>query len=259
MGKSEENGAENDMETNSMYSLGENGGPRPSRSEAVLERLTELLVSGALKPGDTFPSEAELARRFGVSKPIIREALRQLSVMGAIEIRQGKPSVVRQLDAKPLQFYLRLAMASLERGLAEAIEVRRAFEIHSAMLAAAQAREEDKARLREILDRMEASKNEEDGWVQADIDFHMAIAVMTGNTLLRFMCEAFKSMMDDTIRTVHKHWDMRNPDETVARHVRVADAISRNDPQAAAQAMNAHFDATIPITLAATTKSKGEV
>lgn len=238
------------MEPNSIYSLADGGGRRISRADAVLERLTSLVITGALKPGDIFPSESELARQFEVSKPIVREALRQLAVMGAVEIRQGKPSVVRPLDAKPLQLYLQLAVASLDKGLAEAIEMRRAFETHCAMLAARHATDAQKAALGEILQRMIAAQDEENAWVAADIDFHMAIAEMTGNTLLRFMCEAFQSTMDTTIRAIHQRRDLRDPVKTVARHTRIHDAIVAGDPAAAHAAMNEHFDATVPVSLA---------
>ena len=91
-----------------------------------------------------------------------------------------------------------------------------------------------------------------------NLDFHLAIAETSQNRLLRFLCEAFRATMDHTIRAIHRRWDLRDPDETVARHARIVEAIARNDPDAAVVAMNAHFDASIPVALAVISALRSE-
>ena len=77
------------------------------------------MKAGRLRPGDKLPSERDLAERFRVSRPTVREAMRGLSVLGVIEIRHGGGAFVTALDAadllKPLNFFLSLSDVSIER------------------------------------------------------------------------------------------------------------------------------------------------
>jgi GntR family transcriptional repressor for pyruvate dehydrogenase complex len=216
-------------------------------TDVVLDKLVSLLLSGRLKAGDTLPSESELARSFNVSKPIVRLALRQLAAMGVLDIRQGKPSVVRELDARPLELYLQLAVSSLEGGLEDAVELRRALETRAAALAAARRSDEDVKRLQAILRTMSDVRMEHEAWIAADIEFHAVIARASGNSLIKFLNQALHSTMHYVIGTLHARKDMRNADETVARHREIVDAIERRDVAAAQRAMNDHFDKSVPI------------
>ena len=74
------------------------------------------------------PSEARIATSFGVSKPIAREAIRQLAAMGVVHIQQGKPTRVQALDAAPLDRFFRFAVRGSKTGLTEAVELRRMLE-----------------------------------------------------------------------------------------------------------------------------------
>lgn len=92
----------------------------PSRlGDAVIERLTAAILEGHLKPGDALPSESQIALTFGVSKPIAREALRELAAMGVVQVQQGKVSRVRAIDSGPLSRFYRFAVARTETGLQE--------------------------------------------------------------------------------------------------------------------------------------------
>src|SRR4051812_36767680 len=101
----------------------------PSRlGDAVIERLTQAIVDGRLKPGDLLPSEGQIAATFGISKPIAREALRELAAMGVIRVQQGKVSRVRAIDSGPLARFFRFAVGRTEHGLHDAVELRRMLE-----------------------------------------------------------------------------------------------------------------------------------
>src|SRR6478735_10843163 len=109
----------------------------PSRlGDVMLERLTQAIVDGRFKPGDALPSESQLASAYKVSKPVVREAVRELAAMGVVQIQQGKVSRVRALDGGPLQRFYRLAMGGGQRRLIEAVQLRRILEIPIARLAA---------------------------------------------------------------------------------------------------------------------------
>jgi len=231
-----------------LYQL-EDTRQRVPLTDIVLDKLVSLLLSGKLKTGDIFPSESDLARSFNVSKPIVRLALRQLAAMGVVEIRQGKPSVVRELDARPLELYLQLAVSSLDGGLEDAVELRRALETRAAALAAERRSDEDVAHLRSVLETMSRVRMEHEAWIIADIEFHTIIARASGNSLIGFLNQALHSTMRYVIGTLHARKDMRNADETVQRHREIVDAIERRDAPAAQQAMSDHFDRSVPIAV----------
>ena len=231
-----------------LYQL-EDTRQRVPLTDIVLDKLVSLLLSGKLKAGDIFPSESDLARSFNVSKPIVRLALRQLAAMGVVEIRQGKPSVVRELDARPLELYLQLAVSSLDGGLEDAVELRRALETRAAALAAQRRSDEDVAHLRSVIETMSQVRMEHEAWINADIEFHTIIAQASGNSLIGFLNQALHSTMRYVIGTLHARKDMRNADETVKHHREIVDAIERRDVPAAQQAMSDHFDRSVPIAV----------
>src|SRR5690606_5045166 len=109
---------------------------RAPLSEGISDQLIEMIAAGELKMDDPLPSEAELAAPFGVSKPVVREALKQLSLFGIVEIRQGRVARVKPLDSSALEGFFRLAVRSDSNGLRDAIELRRAVEVELAELAA---------------------------------------------------------------------------------------------------------------------------
>ena len=116
--------------------FGEEGIASSRLGTAVIERLTRAIVDGRLKPGDPLPSEGQIAATFGISKPIAREALRELAAMGVIQVQQGKVSRVRAIDCEPLARFFRFAVGRTEQGLHDAVELRRMLEPRIAHLAA---------------------------------------------------------------------------------------------------------------------------
>jgi GntR family transcriptional repressor for pyruvate dehydrogenase complex len=218
----------------------------PSRlGDAVIERLTQAIVDGRLKPGDPLPSEREIAASFGISKPIAREALRELAAMGVIQVQQGKVSRIRAIDSAPLERFFRFAVGRTELGLHDAVELRRMLEPQIARLAALRHGAEDLARLHEILAAMKASLGDVPRWIAADLAFHGQLAAMTSNALvvlqMRGLEPVIRQMMvrfNDRAARTRDDWK-----ETLRRHVRIADAITSRDPQAAEAAMQRHFEA----------------
>ncbi|RLD03867.1 MAG: hypothetical protein DRI65_11930 [Chloroflexota bacterium] len=235
------------LQHDGIYHLSEIHRPKVTRAEAVYQHLTQLLLDGKLSEGDELPSEAELARTFEVSKPIVREALRKLEVMSIIKIRHGKPPIVSPIDGKPLQLYLQLALTSMESGLTESIELRRVLECHAASLAALNATPEDFEYLNSLIEELTAHQDNTDKWVELDLAFHHEIARLSGNQLLKFMIEALGKIMGNVMRSLHHRTDLRDPAATIERHRRVYQAIAANDPDAARTEMNNHFDASLPV------------
>ena len=127
--------------------------------DLVAQQLTDLIESGTLGPGDRLPAEGALARRFGVSKPVVREALRQLSALGVISRHQGRVATVEPLSAQPFQTCFRFAVGGSKVRLLEAVQLRRALEEHAVAMAAARISEEGIARLKFALGVMDAARD----------------------------------------------------------------------------------------------------
>ncbi|UZF94965.1 FadR/GntR family transcriptional regulator [Bosea sp. NBC_00550] len=218
----------------------------PTRlGDALIQRITQAIHDGRLKPGDVLPSEARMAASFGVSKPIAREAIRQLAAMGVVHIQQGKPTRVQALDAAPLDRFFRFAVRGSKTGLTEAIELRRVLEPPVARYSAERRSEADVVRLTEILKRLENSWADVPRWIEADLDFHEAIAASAGNTLLDLQIRALRPLNREIMELFNSR-STRNIDdwrETYERHVEVVDAIRAGDGEWAERAMSKHFEA----------------
>jgi GntR family transcriptional regulator, transcriptional repressor for pyruvate dehydrogenase complex len=221
-------------------------GVAPSRlADTVIERLTQAIVDGRLKPGDRLPSESQIAATFGISKPIAREALRELAAMGVIQMQQGKVGRIRAVDSGPLARFFRFAVGRTAQGLHDAVELRRMLEPQIARFAAQRRTEAEVAALRVILAEMEASLGDIPRWIVADLAFHAQIAAMAHNALVALQMEGLEPVVREMMirfndRAARKRADWR---ETYNRHLRVAEAIAAGNAEAAEQAMRDHFRA----------------
>lgn len=223
---------------------------REKLSDVALRRLIALLIEAGMKPGDALPSEGELARAFDVSKPVVREAMHRLVAMGAVEVRQGRPTTIRAITSAPLELFFRFAMRASPSGLLEAVELRSALETQIVGLAAERIGADGIAALRATLARMIAARDTLDAWVEADVHFHLTLARAAGNTLISFLIEALAGTMAETIRALHAQRGLRDPQATLDRHRAIVDAVAARDPEAARAAMEAHFAATRPVVRA---------
>jgi GntR family transcriptional repressor for pyruvate dehydrogenase complex len=218
----------------------------PSRlGDAVIERLTEAILDGRLKPGDALPSESRIAARFGISKPIAREALRELAAMGVIQVHQGKTSRVRAIDSGPLARFYRFAIGSSRQGMLDAVELRRMIEPQVARIAAGRRTPTDIAELQAVLKRMKSAMGQISAWMEADLAFHNHLAVMTHNSLIMLQCKALEPVVGQMMVRFNARTEREMPDweATFLRHAKVADAVIAGDAAAAETAMRQHFEA----------------
>ena len=214
-------------------------------ADGVLAELTAAILDGRLPEGSALPSEARLAARFGVSKQVVREAIRQLSALGVLEIGQGRSTRVRGMDAEPLGRFWSFAVGATRQGLREAVEFRRLLEPPIAALAAERAIEDGVATLRAALARMEAALTDTSLWIEADLDFHESIARMAGNHLVELQMRGLRpviarvmGMLNMAGRRTESDWRV-----TLDRHARVLHAVAARKPAAAHRAMLDHFGA----------------
>jgi GntR family transcriptional repressor for pyruvate dehydrogenase complex len=214
-------------------------------ADGVLAALSQALLDGRLKPGEALPSEATLAARFGVSKQVIREAIRELAALGAVQIGQGRATrVVEMTDAQPLARFWRFAVGSTHERLVEAVELRRIFEPQVARLAAEHATPDGVAALQDALGKMEKALGDVPAWIPADLDFHEQLSRMSGNRLVRLQVQGLRPVMEEVLKYFNSTQRTKADwQRTLARHQRVADAVTARNGTGAQAAMLEHFEA----------------
>jgi DNA-binding FadR family transcriptional regulator len=210
--------------------------------QQVADRLIELIQGGAFPPGTQLPSEHELMRRFGVGRVAVREALQLLEGMGAIAISHGERARVLEPSAARILGKFSVGMAHVLRSAPENLEYLKAarleFEIALVCKAAGGAREGDVAQLEH---RIAAMRTAGSGlaFLRADMQFHCAIAELSGNPLYPLLLEA----MLDWLSAFHVAQVHVSGLEalTIAEHEAIVTAIARGDTGAAAEAVRAHL------------------
>jgi GntR family transcriptional repressor for pyruvate dehydrogenase complex len=229
---------------------------RPRLSEVVLDHLMEKILAGTLRPGDELPSETELATAFQVSKPTVRDALRHLSALGLVEIRQGRPSTIGQVSPATLSQLFRFTVSGAPHKLQDIIAVRKAIECLAAPAAAKNITDPEIEELRALLDQWSKSTNDYEQWVMLDVNFHRLIATASRNVLLPFLMDALRGLMEEVIRAPFKHKVNPHPDKTYQRHLALGNAIAQRNPPLALKLMEEHFDASL-MNLAAKAQDSG--
>jgi len=212
----------------------------PSVTDDAIDKIQKLIISGSWGPGDRLPKESELAAQLGLSRNSLREAVRALSQLRVLEVRQGDGTYVTSLEPELLlestSFISHLLVG--ESAL-ELFEVRRLLEGAAAALAAARIDSLGKDALRAKLERMIESETVAE-LVEADVDFHAIIARATGNT---FLTSLLASLSSRTMRA--RMWRGREVDNvldvTRDEHRRIYEAIVAGDPELARAAAMAHI------------------
>nr|WP_240159001.1 FadR/GntR family transcriptional regulator [Burkholderia sp. Ax-1724] len=200
--------------------------------DEVRERLIASIQSGELGINERLPSENELARLFGVSRPVIREALVSLDAMGLTVARSGSGTFVVATEVKPELVFGGYAPAHLN-------QVRRYVEIPSAEEAARCCSKAQLDEIASILDRLE-SEDDAASRNKLDADFHVAIARATGNPLLAKIIGNLRTMVEEEAFTAARLPQRRS--QAHSEHRAIYAAIAARDPALARAAMTAHMD-----------------
>ena len=218
---------------------------RRKLSDLVLDRLRDMIRSGEFRPGDYLPSERALMERFRVGRPAIREALQSLHQAGLISISQGERTRVNAFDAGTLfergDDIAHLLLNLAPSNLIHLKEVRQMFELGIVRLAAERASDDDVAELRAIVDLQRAKLDHgPTPFIQADVQFHLRIAAVSGNPLIVAASQAMLRWLFE-YHTSLLHWSGFE-EVTLAEHGAIVDQIAARDPDRAAEMMRAHLN-----------------
>jgi GntR family transcriptional regulator, transcriptional repressor for pyruvate dehydrogenase complex len=210
-------------------------------SDQVAEQLEQLVVTRALQPGEKIPSERELCEKLGVSRTVVREAVRSLVVKGLLDVRQGGGTVVCSPD---MTLVTKLMTTMLRTSASEAAfshmqEVRRLLEIEIAGLAAERRTDEDIARLEEQIRAMQVHERDQELWSVADVAFHSAIAQATHNPLYPLLLSSIADMLIE-VRRQASHLP-ETPQLAEHHHRAILENIRSRNREGARNAMEEHL------------------
>lgn len=219
---------------------------RVTLTQQVVDGLIELIGSRPLKAGDPLPPEATLAAEFGVSRPIVREALKALTGMGIIEVLNGRGARVKPLTSEPLRMFFERAMLEDEQAMIELMEIRRGIEVQAAGLAAQRRTELDLHELRAIVTSMRAHIREFDQYNDLDLRFHLRLAEAAHNGLIYYLMESIRDVLQRSIEEGFRRRqrnDLRERGQTT--HEMLVAQIELREPDGARRAMENHFDEAV--------------
>ena len=201
-------------------------------TDEAIGKIKEMIVSGALLPGDRLPKESDLAAQLGLSRNSLREAVRALSLLNILDVRQGDGTYVSSLEPQLLLEAVTFILDfHQDDTVMQAFQVRGILEPAATALAAQRITEPELADLGRLLDELGDNPSVED-LVASDLEFHRRIAAASGLPLL---CSLLETISGPTVRA--RIWRGITQEEavqrTVAEHRSILEALSFHDTEAA--------------------------
>lgn len=211
--------------------------PRGRRVRETITQLRQRIMAGEWPVGGRIPTEPQLVEALGVGRNTVREAVRALAHAGVLECRQGSGTYVLSTDELAPVVARRLT----DDRMTEVIEVRRAFEVEAARLAARRRTPEDLAALDDALAAREAAwrGGRVDEFVAADAALHTAVVAAAHNAMLAELYASVGTAMRSTL--TQAMGDALTPERHVD-HARLVAAIRAGDPELAAREAGAFLE-----------------
>ncbi|ARP69429.1 FadR family transcriptional regulator [Streptomyces pluripotens] len=209
-------------------------------TDEAIEKIKAMIVSGALGPGDRLPKESELAAGLGLSRNSLREAVRALSLMRILDVRQGDGTYVTSLDPQLLLEAMSFVVGfHRDDTVLEFLAVRRILEPAATVLAASRMSEQQLDALSAGLDALGSEPSAEE-LAAADLEFHRGIARASGNSVL---CSLLDGLSGPTARA--RIWRELAQEDAVGRalqeHRAILGALRDRDAEAARSWATVHI------------------
>lgn len=222
----------------------------PLKTESLAKQISETIrlaiVEGDLKVDEQLPTEQNLAARFGVSRPTIREALKRLAAQNLIRSRRGPTggTFVNRPDALEAQSAMTNITALMttmgEFDLSDIAEARRELEIICVKLAAQRCEKIHLDAMRVEIAIQETPNMIDEDFCSSDVRFHRALVDASGNAMLRFMMSSVIEATQPIVNLiVFPFWDKK---KTIDQHKRILASITQGDSQGAIQALSEQMD-----------------
>ena len=213
-------------------------------SALIVDQIKDVIREGKLQPGDRLPSERQLAAQLGVSRPPVRDAIKELIFTGYLETR-GNGNYIKSITGALLPNTLKDQVSQSVRAFRELAELRELLEGWAAAKAALNHTPEQIAHLGDIVHGMETSKSRE-RITSLDLDFHRTVAEMVGNTLYLHQIISISGIMIPIISQYREKILLSDEQfKLLQKHHRdIYEAIRSRDPERAREAMETHIGIT---------------
>ena len=193
-----------------------------------------------MSEGSQLPAERDLAKQFGVSRTAVREAIKALQEKGLVDAFPGRGTFVTNGTSNPMRRSLDRILKSGEAdGWGYLVEVREILEPGIAALAAIRAEDQDLMAMRDALAVMDQAGRDSDAFIEADLDFHLALAEAAGNPIVLSLIDSIVGLLREQRMRIFSIGG--GPERGQCHHKRILDAIERHDPNEARAAMQAHL------------------
>jgi GntR family transcriptional repressor for pyruvate dehydrogenase complex len=207
-------------------------------SNEVAQVLVRHLLGGSYQPGQRLPSERALAESLGVGRSVVREALKSLTLLGLVEVRQGDGTFLQSSGSNLLPISFEWGLLLDEHQLLDIIEARTELEVVLAGFAAERRSEQDVQELGELLRGMRDAQDTT-AFVTADVAFHLCVARAAQNSILEQMLVSIQSLLRSWITRVREAIADNAP--SYHDHLPIVAAIEEGDVAAARTAMRNHL------------------
>ncbi|MCI5078475.1 FadR/GntR family transcriptional regulator [Oricola sp.] len=215
-------------------------------ADEVCAQIETLVLEGVLRVGDKLPGERELARQFDVSRPVLREAIKDLESRGLVVTRHGGGTFVADVIGDVFSPIMLELIAKHPKATRDYLEYRRDVEGIAAAYAAERATDDDKALLTDIMTRMKAAHGEESvkAETEIDIEFHNAVCEAAHNILLlHALRSCYRLLQNGVFFSRALVYGLPGAREALLnQHRAIYDAIMAGDPAGAKRAAEAHME-----------------
>ncbi len=209
--------------------------------ERIVSQIEQRIVAGELKAGDQLPSENELAKQFAVSRTAVREAIKALREKRLVEIRPGRGTFITNGTQDAVRNSLGLLMKFGQPNSSQhLVEVREILEPEIAALAATRVTDEDIAAMQEAIDIMDTALEDVDRFVEADLDFHLALAEATQNPVVPLLMDSIIDLLREERKQIGAVEGGLQRGQS--HHKKIVQAVKRRDAQAARRSMQDHLE-----------------
>lgn len=209
----------------------------------VFAYFREAILAGRLKPGDRLPAERELAQQLGVGRPLLRESMRSLAMLGMLDIRHGSGAYVGRARLSVLSDLFSFCLAQEQNVLDDVMQARIAIECQAIRLACDRATDSDIGRIGRCLTTLMDTLHDPERGAEADYQFHVALVEASHSQsliiLYRGISDLLKRSHVERRRVTYKARAV--VDDLVESHRRVFLAIVEGDVEVAEQRLREHF------------------
>lgn len=215
---------------------------RPPLHREVAEILSERIISGEFPENSLLPPERELCESLGVSRTVVREAIKFLESRGLVRIDRGRGTAVQEAHTGPLGETFKLLLRRRGHVLEDLLEIRKILEVGIAALAAERRSEAHLKEMEQALKTMRERPGEPEGYVDADVAFHAAIARASRNPVVLVLLEPLADLVRES--RISSFSGPRMVRLRSRQHEEILNCIRKRDADGARDAMSRHLTDT---------------